>query len=69
MTMTTTVFGMSPLVLAGGSGSELYRGLGATLIGGMILSTIFTLVLVPAVLSLFLSERTVAATSAVGTAR
>ena len=57
MTMTTTVFGMSPLVLAGGSGSELYRGLGATLVGGLVLSTVFTLVLVPAVLSIFLGIR------------
>jgi HAE1 family hydrophobic/amphiphilic exporter-1 len=57
MTMTTTVFGMSPLVLAGGSGSELYRGLGATLIGGLVLSTLFTLFLVPAVLSLLLPAR------------
>ena len=54
MTMTTTVCGMSPLVLAGGSGSELYRGLGVTLVGGLVLSTVFTLVLVPAVLSIFL---------------
>jgi HAE1 family hydrophobic/amphiphilic exporter-1 len=69
MTMTTTVFGMSPLVLAGGSGSELYRGLGATLIGGMILSTIFTLLLVPAVLSLFLSEKTVEAAPSTVAAR
>ncbi|MEE8557574.1 MAG: efflux RND transporter permease subunit [Myxococcota bacterium] len=59
MTMVTTVFGMSPLVLAGGSGSELYRGLGATLIGGMVLATVFTLILVPAVLSFFLSEQPV----------
>ncbi len=59
MTMVTTVFGMSPLVLAGGSGSELYRGLGATLIGGMVLATLFTLILVPAVLSFFLSEQPV----------
>ena len=57
MTMLTTVFGMSPLVLAGGSGSELYRGLGSILIGGMILSTLFTLMLVPAVLSLVLPAR------------
>jgi HAE1 family hydrophobic/amphiphilic exporter-1 len=54
MTMTTTVFGMSPLILSGGAGSELYRGLGATLVGGLVLSTVFTLILVPAVLSIFL---------------
>ena len=54
MTMTTTVFGMSPLVFAQGSGSELYRGLGAILIGGLILSTLFTLILIPTLLSFVL---------------
>ena len=54
MTMTTTVFGMSPLVLAGGSGSELYRGLAAILMGGLLVSTLFTLILVPALVSLVL---------------
>ncbi len=56
MTMTTTVFGMSPLVLSSGSGAELYRGLGSILIGGLIVSTLFTLILVPTVLSLVLRE-------------
>jgi HAE1 family hydrophobic/amphiphilic exporter-1 len=57
MTMTTTVFGMSPLVFAEGSGSELYRGLGAILIGGLILSTLFTLILIPTLLSFVLRAR------------
>jgi HAE1 family hydrophobic/amphiphilic exporter-1 len=39
---------MLPLVLFPGAGSELYRGLGSVVIGGLSLSTIFTLVLVPA---------------------
>jgi HAE1 family hydrophobic/amphiphilic exporter-1 len=70
MTMTTTVVGMSPLVLAGGSGSELYRGLGATLIGGLVLSTLFTLFLVPGVLSFLLPARAdERATSAVAAGR
>ena len=47
MTTTTTTFGMMPLVLAAGSGSELYRGLGTVLVGGLAVSTLFTLVLVP----------------------
>jgi HAE1 family hydrophobic/amphiphilic exporter-1 len=41
-----------PLVLFPGAGSELYRGLGAVLLGGMLFSTIVTLVLVPALLGL-----------------
>ena len=48
----TSVGGMLPLVLMPGSGSELYRGLGAVVLGGLIVSTIFTLVLVPALLGL-----------------
>ena len=52
MTTLTTVFGMLPLVLLPGSGSELYRGLGSVVLGGLIVSTLFTLVLVPAVFSL-----------------
>jgi HAE1 family hydrophobic/amphiphilic exporter-1 len=54
MTMTTTCFGMLPLVFASGSGSELYRGLAATLIGGLILATFVTLLLVPTLLSFLL---------------
>jgi HAE1 family hydrophobic/amphiphilic exporter-1 len=52
MTTTTTVFGMLPLVLFPGSGSELYRGLGSVVLGGLVVSTIFTLFLVPAVFSI-----------------
>ncbi|MFT7484452.1 MAG: HAE1 family hydrophobic/amphiphilic exporter-1 [Candidatus Paceibacteria bacterium] len=48
----TSVGGMAPLVFMPGSGSELYRGLGSVVVGGLILSTIFTLFLVPALLSL-----------------
>ena len=39
--------GLLPLVLAPGAGSELYRGLGAVILGGMFFSTLVTLVLVP----------------------
>jgi HAE1 family hydrophobic/amphiphilic exporter-1 len=47
MTTCTTVFGLLPLVLFPGAGSELYRGLGSVLLGGLTVSTIFTLFLVP----------------------
>jgi HAE1 family hydrophobic/amphiphilic exporter-1 len=59
MSTTTSVFGMLPLVLAGGKGSEIYRGLGSVVVGGLALSTIFTLVLVPVVFSLFVDLRRV----------
>ena len=55
MSMTTSVFGMSPLVLFPGAGSELYRGLGGVVIGGLIVSTVFTVLLVPSLFSLVLS--------------
>ena len=51
MSTLTSVGGMLPLVLMPGSGSELYRGLGAVVVGGLVVSTVFTLVLVPVVLS------------------
>ncbi len=57
MSATTTVIGMLPLVLRFGAGSELYRGLGSVMVGGLIVSTIFTLVLVPTLLSLMLDAR------------
>jgi len=52
MTTMTTVLGLLPLVLFPGAGSELYRGLGAVLLGGLLVSTVITLVLVPVLLGL-----------------
>ena len=57
MTTTTTVFGLAPLVLFPGAGSELYRGLGSVVLGGLLVSTLFTLVLVPTLFSLMLEGR------------
>jgi HAE1 family hydrophobic/amphiphilic exporter-1 len=57
MSTATSVFGMLPLVLFPGAGSELYRGLGSVVIGGLALSTIFTLFLVPALFSLAMAAR------------
>ena len=57
MSMTTSVLGMLPLVLFPGAGSELYRGIGSVVIGGLIVSTLFTLVLVPTLFSLVLGFR------------
>ncbi len=52
MTTMTTVFGLSPLVFFPGAGSELYRGIGSVVLGGLVVSTVFTLVLVPTLFSL-----------------
>jgi multidrug efflux pump subunit AcrB len=48
----TAVFGMLPLVLVPGPGTEIYRGLGAVIVGGILVSHVFTLVLMPAMLRL-----------------
>ncbi len=50
MSAMTSVFGMFPLVVMPGAGSELYRGLGSVVLGGLLISTIFTLVVVPSAL-------------------
>ncbi len=54
MSMLTTTFGLLPLVLSSGAGSELYRGIGSVVLGGLMLSTVFTSLLVPAVFSLMM---------------
>jgi hydrophobic/amphiphilic exporter-1 (mainly G- bacteria), HAE1 family len=54
MTTSTTVLGLSPLVFFPGAGSELYRGLGAVVLGGLLVSTVFTLVMVPTLFSLMM---------------
>ena len=54
MSMLTTTFGLLPLVMASGAGSELYRGIGSVVLGGLILSTVFTILVVPAIFSLMM---------------
>ena len=52
LTAVTTIIGLFPLVLFPGAGSELYRGLGAVVLGGLTVSTFFTLFLIPTVFTL-----------------
>ncbi len=47
MTAFTTILGMLPLALSTGEGSELWRPMGITVIGGLVFSTIVTMVIVP----------------------
>ncbi len=47
MTALTTMLGMLPLALSSGEGSEIWRPMGITVIGGLIFSTIVTMVIVP----------------------
>jgi len=52
MTTATTLMGMLPLIVAPGEGAQIYRGLATVIFGGMMISTLFTLVLMPALLQL-----------------
>lgn len=53
----TTIFGLSPLVFNPGAGTELYRGLGAIVMFGLLFSTLITLTFMPTLLSLTLQFR------------
>ncbi len=51
MSTLTSVFGMLPLVAIPGAGSELYRGLGSVVLGGLAFSAVLTLLIIPPLLS------------------
>ncbi len=55
MSTLTSLFGMLPLVLFPGAGSELYRGLGSVVLGGLALSALLTLAIIPPLLYLFIA--------------
>lgn len=57
MTSLTTVFGQLPLALFPGAGSELYRGLAAVMLGGLLVATLGTLILVPTALGVLVDFR------------
>ena len=50
MSTMTSIFGMLPLMLIPGSGTELYRGMASVIVGGMLVSALFTLILLPSLL-------------------
>ncbi|MFQ5525470.1 MAG: efflux RND transporter permease subunit [Thermoanaerobaculia bacterium] len=52
MSTLTSIFGMLPLLLNPGTGSVIYRGLAAVIVGGMCVSTLFTLLLLPSLMRL-----------------
>jgi HAE1 family hydrophobic/amphiphilic exporter-1 len=53
MSTLTSVFGMLPLVVFPGAGSELYRGLGSVVVGGLAMSAVLTLIIIPPLLTVF----------------
>jgi multidrug efflux pump subunit AcrB len=68
MSTMTSIFGMLPLLLMPGPGTELYRGLAAVIVGGMGISTLFTLILLPSLLRIGEEARSLTPTPA-GTAQ
>jgi multidrug efflux pump subunit AcrB len=52
MSTLTSIFGMLPLLLMPGEGSVIYRGLASVIVGGMSVSALFTLLLLPSFLRL-----------------
>ena len=50
MSTFTSIFGMLPLVVAPGPGSEIYRGIGSVLLGGLAISSIFVIFIIPSLL-------------------
>ena len=52
MSTLTSIFGMLPLMVVPGVGSQIYRGLATVIVGGMFVSAVFTLNLMPSILRL-----------------
>ncbi len=56
MTAMTTILGMLPLALSTGEGSEIWSPMGISVIGGLIVSTVVTMLIVPVVYRFFASR-------------
>jgi len=53
MTAVTTIVALMPMAFKRGQGSEVWNPLGVTILGGLLVSTLVTLVLVPTIYSIF----------------
>ncbi|NDV63878.1 efflux RND transporter permease subunit [Bacteroides sp. 224] len=53
MTTLTTILGMIPMAVSSGQGAEMWRPMGISVIGGLTVSTVLTLVLVPVLYCVF----------------
>lgn len=58
MTTLTTILGMTPMALSNSEGAELWRSMAITVIGGLTVSTIFTLVIVPTAYAIMAGRKT-----------
>lgn len=59
MSTCTTIFGLAPLVLIPGAGTELYRGVGIVVLAGILISTLITLTFLPCFLTWVLRKKSV----------
>jgi multidrug efflux pump subunit AcrB len=57
MTTVATIAGLGPLALGVGAGAEIQRPLAVAVIGGLVLSTVATLLILPALVRLTASRR------------
>ena len=57
MSTATTLFGLAPLVLIPGEGTELYRGVGVIVLSGILVSTLLSLTFLPALLVAVIKQR------------
>ena len=56
MSSFTSIFGLLPLVVIPGAGTEIYRGTGVVILSGLLVSALFTLILIPCLLNLSFSS-------------
>jgi Cu(I)/Ag(I) efflux system membrane protein CusA/SilA len=52
MTVATTMIGLFPIMIGHGTGSEVMRRIAAPMVGGLISSTLLTLIIIPAIYSI-----------------
>lgn len=57
MSTATTIFGLAPLVMIPGEGTELYRGVGVIVLSGILISTFISLTFLPALLVAVLNRK------------
>ncbi len=57
MTVTTTIVGLLPILWGHGTGSQVMKRIAAPMVGGMVTSTILTLLVIPAIYYLWRSYK------------
>ena len=57
MTAVTTALGLIPLLIASGTGSEVQKPLATVVVGGLVTSTLLTLLVIPALYKWFATEK------------